>query len=76
VKSVKVKTGTTETKKPDKEEPAPKYEPTESDKRKIKNYRNELLNILIKYEFDFSEEPNANFIIGNFKDQHKNKPVG
>jgi hypothetical protein len=62
-------------KKPKPEEPT-KYELTEQDKKKIGNYRNELLNILIKYEFDFEDEPDINAIITKFKQDNNDKPVG
>jgi hypothetical protein len=79
VKSVKTQpTPTTETKKPDKQpQPVPKYEMTEAEKKKITAYKNELLNILIKVNFDFEDEPNVNAIIAKYnKADNKDKPVG
>lgn len=66
----------TEEKKPDKKPEPPKYEPTESDKKKINNYRHELLNILIKYELDLADDPNANLIIAQFKEERKDRSFG
>lgn len=77
VKSVKTPTGTkTEETKPKPEEKPPKYELTEKEKAKINEYRNQLLNILIKYEFDFSDEPDKEDIIKQFKEERKDRPVG
>lgn len=81
VKSVKTPTGTTTTgekpdKKPKPDDKPSKYEPTDKEKEKINEYRNQLLNILIKYEYDFSDEPDKEDIIKQFKEERKDRPVG